>query len=163
MVISSVSRTRLVSVRDEATLSDLERETLSTLRAYFDVWNETYDMEKAFALIDEDAVYRLYVDEAYYPFAGETRGKTALRATLGGLRETFDYLLFRAKPAIVAGKTVRHVLEFIYRHRPSGETLEGRGRMIWTVRNRLLVACDEYHDRDRLNAFARLTGFGAGE
>lgn len=148
-------------MRHENTLSERERETLAIVRAHFDVWNETYDLEKALALIDDEAVYRLYVDEAFYPFAGETRGKDALRATMSMLRDLYDYVLFRAEPAIVEGDTVRHAFEFIYRHKPTGETLSGRGRIVWTVRNGRIVSCDEYHDRERLKAFARMAGFAA--
>jgi ketosteroid isomerase-like protein len=58
------------------------------------------------------------------------------------------------------GDVVRYQVEFMYRHRQSGETLSGRFRMVMRVKDGLLIRADEYHDRPKVEAFMRL--FGAG-
>ena len=46
----------------------------------------------------------------------------------------------------------------MYRHRDSGEMLNGRFRMVMQVTDGLLVRTDEYHDRAKVEAFMRLVG-----
>jgi ketosteroid isomerase-like protein len=114
------------------------------------------DVEGTLACFSEDAVYTLHVDGDALPFAGQQRGKAELKAALEMMRAEFDYVLYRPFPATVDGNRVRHQVEFIYRHRASGEELTGRFRSLYTVENGLITRCDEYHDAERIKAFARL-------
>ena len=74
------------------------------------------------------------------------------------MREDFEYILYRPFKLTADGDTVRFQVEFMYRHRESGEKLEGRFRMVMVVKDGKLVRTDEYHDRAKLEAFMRLFG-----
>jgi ketosteroid isomerase-like protein len=116
------------------------------------------DIDSAMLLVAEDAVYVLYISGDVLPFAGETVGRDNIAAALRKIRQDFEYLLYRPLDLVTNGDEVRYQVEFMYRHRASGEVLSGRFRMIMRVENGLLVRTDEYHDRARVEAFMRLFG-----
>jgi ketosteroid isomerase-like protein len=116
------------------------------------------DIDAAMAVVGEDAVYRLHLSNDVLPFGGVTEGKTALEATLRKVREDFDYILYRPMSLNADGETVRFQVEFMYRHRASGQTLEGRFRHVMTVREGRIVCTEEYHDRAKVEAFMRMFG-----
>jgi ketosteroid isomerase-like protein len=106
--------------------------------------------------IARECVYALHVSDEALPFAGETQGADAIEATLRHIREKFDYLLYRPINIREAGDQVRLQVEFMYRHRASGEPLSGLFRLVLQFRDGLIVRGDEYHDRARIEAFMRL-------
>ena len=116
------------------------------------------DIDSAMLLVAEDAVYVLYISGDVLPFAGETVGRDNIAAALRKIRQDFEYLLYRPLDLVTNGDEVRYQVEFMYRHRASGEVLGGRFRMIMRVENGLLVRTDEYHDRAKVEAFMRLFG-----
>lgn len=107
-------------------------------------------------LVHENAVYNLYIAEDLLPVAGHTVGRVNIEAGLRLARKQFEYLLYRPMDLIAEGNEVRHRVEFMYRHRASGEILSGRFRMIMRVEDNLIVRADEFHDRARVEAFLRL-------
>jgi ketosteroid isomerase-like protein len=54
------------------------------------------------------------------------------------------YILYRPFKLNADGDTVRHQVEFMYRHLQSGEVLAGRFRMVMQVKDGLIVRADEY-------------------
>ena len=54
------------------------------------------------------------------------------------------------------GDRVRLQVEFMYRHRASGEPLSGIFRLVLQFRDGEIIRGDEYHDRARIEAFMRL-------
>jgi len=118
------------------------------------------DVDAAMTWVAEDAVYALYISGELLPAGGETVGRDNIAAALRKIRECFDYLLYRPLHLHAKGDVVRYQVEFMYRHRPSGETLSGRFRMVMRVKDGLLIRADEYHDRPKVEAFMRLFGGG---
>jgi ketosteroid isomerase-like protein len=118
------------------------------------------DIDSAMLLVAEDSVYVLYISGDLLPFAGETVGRDNIAAALRKIRQDFEYLLYRPLDLVVDGDEVRYQVEFMYRHRQSGETLSGRFRMVMWVKDGLLIRADEYHDRPKVEAFMRLFGSG---
>ena len=114
------------------------------------------DIDGAIALVAEHAVYALYISGDLLPFAGETAGRANIEGALRQIRTDFEYLLYRPLDLIEQGDEVRYQVEFMYRHRRSGEVLNGRFRMIMRVEDGLIVRADEYHDRAKVEAFLRL-------
>ena len=108
--------------------------------------------------VAEHAVYALYISGDLLPFAGETVGRDNIAAALRRMPPDYEYLLYRPLDLVTNGDEVRYQVEFMYRHRASGEVLSGRFRMIMRVENGLLVRTDEYHDRAKVEAFMRLFG-----
>ena len=125
------------------------------VNAALDAWVDG-DLERMLSHVAKDVIYTRYLAEAEVPFAGETRGKPAVRAALQLMRQTFHYILFRRFPLIIEGVKARHQVEFMYRHITNGEMLTGRFRIVWTVESGLIQRSDEYHDAERIKAFMRL-------
>jgi ketosteroid isomerase-like protein len=114
------------------------------------------DIDGALAFIAEHCVYALYISGDLLPFAGETAGRDGIAGALRQMRADYEYLLYRPLDLIEKGDEVRYQVEFMYRHRRSGEVLNGRFRMIMRVEDGLIVRADEYHDRAKVEAFLRL-------
>jgi ketosteroid isomerase-like protein len=114
------------------------------------------DIDGALSLVGEHCVYALYISGDLLPFAGETVGRANIAVALRQMRDGFEYLLYRPLELVEQGDEVRYQVEFMYRHRRSGEVLSGRFRMIMRVEDGLIVRADEYHDRAKVEAFLRL-------
>ena len=127
------------------------------VRRFNEVWAPG-DIEGALRFIAEHCVYTLHISGDLLPFAGETAGRDDIAVALRRMRADYEYLLYRPLDLVTNGEEVRHQVEFMYRHRASGEELSGRFRMIMRVENGLLVRADEYHDRAKVEAFMRLFG-----
>ncbi len=119
-------------------------------------WN-TQDVESTLPFIDDDAVFALYVSEETVPFGGVSRGKDEIRATLYMMLAEFDYLKFDRTIVGVDDDVVKVQTQFKFHHRRTGGNLEGSMRTVFTVRDDLVIRCDEYLDRDLVDAFMRLT------
>ena len=116
------------------------------------------NIENAIAYIAEDAVYALHISGDVLSHGGEHVGRQKIATVLKKVREEFEYILYRPLQLTADGDTVRFQVEFMYRHRESGEKLEGRFRMVMVVKDGKLARTDEYHDRAKVEAFMRLFG-----
>ena len=114
------------------------------------------DIEEAISYIAEDCVYELHISDEALAFGGVTAGREKIAAVLRQIRKDFEYILYRPFKLNADGDTVRHQVEFMYRHLKSGEVLEGRFRIVMQVSDGLIVRADEYHDRAKVEAFLRL-------
>lgn len=114
------------------------------------------DIDKAIGYVAEDCVYELHISGEALAHGGETAGREKIAAVLRQIRQDFEYILYRPFKLTADGDTVRFQVEFMYRHRKSGEVLNGRFRMVMQVKHGLLVRADEYHDRAKVEAFMRL-------
>jgi ketosteroid isomerase-like protein len=128
----------------------------ATVASYLACWS-VQDVDMALQHFDDDIVCTLYVSEAALSFGGETRGKANVRNVLYGLLAQFDYL--KHEPTIVAveGDVVRVQVQFVYHHRDTGGNLAGSKRLVFTVKNDLIVRVEEFHDAAMVEAFMRLT------
>lgn len=120
------------------------------------VWG-TQDVETTFERVADDVVYALHFDEDLAPYAGVTYGKEAMKVAFYGMIAEFDYLKY--EPVILGadGDVVRVQTQFRYHHRRTAATLEGSMRTIFTVKDGLIVRCEEYLDRGLVESFMRLT------
>jgi ketosteroid isomerase-like protein len=125
------------------------------VRSFNAAWVPGY-LDTAIRLVAEGAVYTLFISEDLLPVGGETVGRDAIEAGLRALRQQFEYLLYRPGNLSVDGNVVRYQVEFMYRHRASGEMLTGRFRIVMRVEDDLIVSAEEYHDRAKIEAFLRL-------
>lgn len=116
------------------------------------------DIETALGFVAEHAIYELHISGDVLPFGGVTAGRDNIAAVLRKIRADFEYILYRPFALVADGDTVHFQVEFMYRHRESGEVLSGRFRHVMRVRNGLLERTDEYHDRGKVEAFLRLIG-----
>ncbi len=114
------------------------------------------DVESAFALVAEDVVYALYISEELAPFAGVSQGREAMMLAFYRMIEEYDYLKY--EPVIVGaeGEVVRVQTQFLFHHRRTGTNLEGSMRTVITIRDGLMVRCEEFLDRGMVESFMRL-------
>ena len=116
------------------------------------------DVATAIRHVAEHCVYTLYISEDLLSFGGETVGRDNIAAVLHQIRKDFEYLLYRPMNFREKGDVVRFRVEFMYRHKASGEVLSGHFRFVARVENGLITRADEYHDRAKVEAFLRLFG-----
>ena len=128
---------------------------IDVVRVFSSIW-AAGDIDGVLPFIAEDSVYALYISGDLLPFAGETVGRENIKVALHRMRADYEYLLYRPLDLMAKGDEVRYQVEFMYRHRRSGEILSGRFRMIMRVEDGLIVRTDEYHDRAKVEAFLRL-------
>jgi ketosteroid isomerase-like protein len=130
---------------------------IAVVNGFNAAWAEG-DIDKAISFVAKDSVYALHISGEALPHGGETVGRDNIGGALRRVREDFEYILYRPFKLTADGDTVRFQVEFMYRHRESGEKLEGRFRMVMVVKDGKLVRTDEYHDRAKVEAFMRLFG-----
>lgn len=126
------------------------------VESFFMSW-EAQDVELAAAHYHDDIVYELHSATTELPYTGVTRGKAATREVLFSIIKDFDYLKYEATINSVEGDIVRTRVAFQYRHRQSGQVLEGTRRLVFQVKDGLIVRMDRFHDDRLVDAFMKLT------
>lgn len=119
------------------------------------------DPAGAMTRVAPDIVYTLNVSPDALPIGGETVGWDAVNAMMLGIRDVFDYLVYKPHILSVDGNVVRARIELMLRHKPSGEILTGQMRSVFTVRDGLIARVDEFVDAPMVESFMRL--FSAGK
>jgi ketosteroid isomerase-like protein len=114
------------------------------------------DLEAAAAYFAEDAQYALYVDQDILPFGGQVIGRTAILGVWRNMSESFELLRYAARNLTVQDDIVRCQVDFAFRHRKSGEVIDGVMRVVAQVEDGRIVRYREYHDQERIRAFMRL-------
>lgn len=140
---------------DDKPLVQTAKAPIDVVRRFNSAW-VAGEIDRAIAYVADDAVYALHLSDDLVPTGGETIGRANIEAALRKVRQQFDYLLYRPLGMRADGDAVRFQVEFMYRHRRSGEILSGRFRMVMRVENGLIVRTEEYHDRAKVEAFLRL-------
>ncbi len=88
----------------------------------------------------------------------ETRGRDGIAEALWSFRSIFDQLVYRPLKRRTQDDRAGLQVEYWYRHRPSGETLSGRLRLVFEVRDGKIDRAEEFYDRAKVEAFLRLYG-----
>ena len=107
-------------------------------------------------MVARDIVYTLNVTPDAVPIGGETVGWDAVNAKMMGIREVFDYLVYKPRILSADGDKVRARVELIFRHKTSGELLMGQMRTVVTVRDGMIARVDEYVDAPLIESFMRM-------
>jgi ketosteroid isomerase-like protein len=115
------------------------------------------DVEMTLAHLHENVVYKVHSSREVLPFGGEKRGQEALRDLMFTVLTDFDVLLYLPNFIKPVGNGVRANVSYIYRHRATGEILEGTRRLLIQIRDDLIVRIDGYYDDRMIEAFMRLT------
>jgi ketosteroid isomerase-like protein len=123
--------------------------------SFFASWG-VQDVELAVEHFHEDIVYEIHVTAAELPFGRLTRGKAGCRDAMFSILRDFDYLKYEPTINSIDGDTVRAHVAFKYRHRPTGETLEGTRRLVFRLKDGLILRIDGYHDARLFETFLRL-------
>lgn len=107
-------------------------------------------------LLADRVEYNLYLDESIVPFAGTAEGKFDFVTRLADMHRYFEYILFRPTEPRAHEDGFHASVEFVYRHRATGEILDGRFRLVIQVANGLVYRIREFHDAERIQAFFHL-------
>ncbi|MDX2205873.1 MAG: nuclear transport factor 2 family protein [Hyphomicrobiaceae bacterium] len=118
-------------------------------------WREQ-DKSRTLAHCADDVVFAIYVPEHVLAFGGETRGRRSVSDRLQTIIDQFETLAYEGVVHGVDGDTVHGVVHFCFRHRATGQSIEGDMRQVVVVRDGLIVELKEYHDLNRVIAFMRL-------
>jgi ketosteroid isomerase-like protein len=128
----------------------------AVVRSFFACW-EAQDVELTAMHFHDDIVYELHSVTRELPYTGVTRGKEPVRDVLFTILKDFDYLKYKSHINSVEGDVVRAQVAFLYRHRQSGEVLDGTRRLVFQIKDDLIIRMDRYHDDRLVDAFMRLT------
>jgi ketosteroid isomerase-like protein len=137
-------------------MADLtSEEVLSLVGACYAAW-ERRDIPGLIANFSDNSVYTIHVPTDVLSFAGEHRGKAALKACLEEILSQFSFLAYAVDGIFVTGDVARAQVVYYYRHTESGAQLDGRFRHVWRVGDGAIARLDEYHDVARLRAFVEM-------
>ena len=114
------------------------------------------DLEAAAAYFAEDAQYAIYVDQDILPFGGQVIGRAAILEVWRNMHAAFELLRHAARNVTARDDIVRCQVDFAFRHRRSGEVIDGVMRVVAQVEDGRIVRYREYHDQERIRAFMRL-------
>jgi len=103
-----------------------------------------------------DVVYSIYNGGDALPFSGVYRGLEACRELGYAVLAEFDYLDYEPTIISVDGCIVRAHVFFRYRHRASGNVIDGSRRLVFEIRDGLIARIDSYEDAAKFEAFMRL-------
>ena len=115
------------------------------------------DVEMTLMHLHENVVYKVHSSREVLPFGGEQRGQEALRDLMFSVLADFDVLLYSPNFITLVDDGVRANVKFIYRHRATGEYLEGTRRLLIQFGDGVIARIDGYYDDRMIEAFMRLT------
>lgn len=134
------------------------------VREYWRLW-AARDKAGALGLMSDEPVYALHVDQDVLPFAGETRGRAAISDRLQTILDIFDTLRYEGTlvrlDRLREGERVHGQVSYCFRHKVTGEAIDGTMRQDIVVRAGRIESWREYTDAARVRAFMRLVSYRA--
>ncbi len=128
----------------------------SVVASFFACWS-VQDLEMAVAHGHPDLVYTIHNGQDASPLAGIYRGAEACRDLGYAMLAVFDYLTYEPTIVGVEGDIVRAQVNFRYRHRATGNIIEGTRRLVFEIKDGLIYRLDSFEDTLRLEAFMRMS------
>jgi len=128
----------------------------SVVASFLACWS-VQDLEMAVAHTHPDIVYTIHNGRDASPLAGAYCGPEACRDLGYAMLAEFDYLTYEPTIVAVEGNIVRAQVNFRYRHRTTGNIIEGSRRLVFEIRDELIYRLDSYEDTLRLEAFMRMS------
>jgi ketosteroid isomerase-like protein len=132
------------------------------VRALWKAWQRR-DKTATLATLADGIVFALYVPQEVLPFGGETRGKASVSDRLQMILDQFETVLYEGKVTRTQGETVYGRVAYRFRHKITGEAIDGTMRQVIEVRDGLIAKLSEYHDIELVRAFMRLVSYAAAE
>jgi ketosteroid isomerase-like protein len=135
------------------------RTTLSGTRAiveqFMGYW-AVQDVTETVALLADDAVSVVYLDDARIAMSGEIVGRDAITEGLYGNLATWHYRTFDWAISGVDGDTARVHITFDYLHQKTEIAFAGTMRMVITVHDDQIVRVECFNDGPRATAYMTL-------
>ena len=114
------------------------------------------DLSTASAYFAHDVIFAIYIEKDVLPFGGEVRGRAAVLSVWQDILMRFELLEYAQRIINCDDDVVRFQANFAFRHRASGQEIDGIMRIVAQVIDGQIVRYREYHDQERLRAFMRL-------
>lgn len=137
---------------------------LKVVTEWLSRWGKA-DVGGFLAMFSDDSRYRTHLDPKIVSFAGEARGKTAIRDRCNAFRAVFDVLSHLPLSVVEESGRVRAICFVALRIRETGDLFSGQVRLEMGLNDGLVSETDAYHDPSLVEAFetaAGLVGDGAG-
>ena len=128
----------------------------SIVASFFTYWR-VQDLEMAVAHGHPELIYTIHNGREASPLAGVYRGPDACRDLGYAMLAEFDYLNYEPTIVGVEDNVVRAQVNFRYRHRATGNIIEGSRRLVFEIKDELIYRLDSYEDTLRLEAFMRMS------
>ena len=114
------------------------------------------DVESTAAFFDENADFAIHMPVELLPKGGKFIGRAAFAKRLGNIFRDFHTVRFELRTILTDSEGLRTQVAYTFRHRQSGETIDGVMRLLASVKNGHIVRWHEFHDTDKVEAFLRL-------
>jgi ketosteroid isomerase-like protein len=138
------------------------REPAEIARSLWKAW-QARDKPATLEFLTEDVVFALFIPQEIVPFGGETTGKGATSDRLQTILDQFDTLAYEGTVTRTEGDTVYGKVAYRFRHKVSGEVIDGTMRQVLLVRNGRIAKLSEHHDVELIRAFMRLVAQSAAD
>lgn len=132
------------------------------VRKFWRMW-AARDKAACLSLVADEIFYGLYVPQDVLFFGGETRGRAASSDRLQTILDQFETLVFEGAVTKVVAETVHGRVTYSFRHKATGEIIDGKMRQEVEVRDGLIVSWREYTDAEKVRAFMRLVAHTASD
>jgi ketosteroid isomerase-like protein len=127
--------------------------TETMLTDIYDAWR-SQDLDRLASYLPDDFCHIIYIPTEIHPLGGVSKGKRASLERLGLIVHDFDFLRFDTGELMVQKEHAGVEIPIRYRHRRTGAILETMIANFWTFEDGWPVKLSEYHDIDRIQAFA---------
>lgn len=141
---------------DSAVAADL-------IYAFWDA-NRARDRAALLNFCAESVVVALFIPQEVLPFGGgETHGKAAASDRMQTVFDQFETLQYDGTVTSASDDRVRGQVLYSFRHKATGEVIEGVMRQVIDLKDGKIVCLHEFHDVERIRAFMRLVSYIAQE
>ncbi len=130
------------------------------VEAFIRAWAEQ-DIDRCLAYLAPDVTYSDNIGDSLKPYKGVWRGKDELEPHMRAAASRWSILAMRPKQPrqrMEDASLVQYQIEFVIRHRASGEVLFGGNRFVARIENGLIQSIQVFHDAAMFSAFLRLIG-----
>lgn len=142
-------------------LCNLEvRHHAETVRTFLLAW-EAQESERCLELLHPDVVYTDNIIDVLTPVGGRTVGRAAFAKIMQTIAQKWEHLAFRIGPVTASTNRSNEVhcqIEFLIRHKPTGEELYGKNRFVACIKDGYIKSIDIFHDAPMFAAFLKLIG-----
>ncbi len=114
------------------------------------------DVESTIAFFDENADFAIHMPVELLPKGGKFIGRAAFAKRLNNIFRNFYTGRFELRTILTDREGLRTQVAYTFRHRNTGETIDGVMRLLATVKDGHIVRWHEFHDTDKVEAFLRL-------
>lgn len=137
-------------------------EPRTILTGFCRVW-KNQDLAGALDFVHDNVVYAMFIPQEVVPFGGETLGKPAMADRMRMIIAQFETLRFEETIIKVDNDLGYARVAYAFRHKMTGETIEGFMRIVVRVQEGLIIDHKEYHDVEKVRAFMRLVAHVAAD